>query len=90
MYRNAELWDGHTSSAGFAGSVSTGFIHATPGEMKSLRSSAEIIALIISTLSGCFQITIGFQGVKCSPLLETSRRLCKINLRKMVSARCIE
>jgi hypothetical protein len=30
----------------FFGRVSTGLIHATPGEIKSLRSSAERIALI--------------------------------------------
>lgn len=35
-----------------AGSVSTGFIHATPGEMKSLRSSADSIALIVEALLG--------------------------------------
>lgn len=35
-------------SSGFCkGNVSTGFIQATPGEMKSLRSSADKIALII-------------------------------------------
>jgi hypothetical protein len=31
-----------------AGSFSTGFIHATPGDMKSFRSSAERIALILT------------------------------------------
>lgn len=37
------------SSEGFAaGKVSTGFIHATPGEIKSFRSSADRIALMIS------------------------------------------
>ena len=37
---------GHTliSSGACFGSVSTGLIHATPGEMKSLRSSADRIA----------------------------------------------
>jgi hypothetical protein len=36
-------------STGFAaGSVSTGFIQATPGDMKSFRSSAERIALILT------------------------------------------
>lgn len=30
-----------------AGSVSTGFIHATPGEIKSFRSSEDRIALIM-------------------------------------------
>lgn len=35
-------------STGFAaGSVSTGFTQATPGDMKSFRSSAERIALIL-------------------------------------------
>ena len=29
-----------------AGKVSTGFIHATPGDMKSFKSSAESIALM--------------------------------------------
>lgn len=40
----------HTLSAeGFAaGKVSTGFIHATPGDIKSFKSSAERIALMIS------------------------------------------
>lgn len=32
----------------FFGSVSTGLMHATPGEIKSLRSSAERIALMAS------------------------------------------
>lgn len=35
-----------------AGSVSIGFIHATPGDMKSFRSSAERMALIVSRGSG--------------------------------------
>lgn len=35
-------------SLGFcSGSVSTGFMQATPGDMKSLRSSADKIALIV-------------------------------------------
>lgn len=40
----------HTEESGALalGSVSTGFIHATPGEMKSFRSSAERIALIVT------------------------------------------
>jgi hypothetical protein len=33
-----------------AGSVSTGLMHATPGDMKSFRSSAERIALIIAVV----------------------------------------
>lgn len=39
----------HTlSPEGFAaGKVSTGFIHATPGEIKSFKSSADRIALMI-------------------------------------------
>ena len=36
----------------FAGRVSIGFIHATPGDMKSFRSSAERMALIVSKGSG--------------------------------------
>lgn len=32
----------------FGGRVSTGLIHATPGEMKSFRSSADRIALIVA------------------------------------------
>lgn len=32
----------------FCGRVSTGFIHATPGEMKSFRSSADRIALMVA------------------------------------------
>jgi hypothetical protein len=41
---------GHTdSSIGLvAGRVSTGFIQATPGDMKSFRSSAERIALMVT------------------------------------------
>jgi hypothetical protein len=35
------------------GRVSTGLMHATPGEMKSLRSSADRIALITFTLTVC-------------------------------------
>lgn len=35
-------------SSGFAGSVSIGFMHATPGDMKSFRSSAERMALMAS------------------------------------------
>lgn len=35
-----------TSFGGAAGSVSTGLMHATPGEMKSFRSSALRIALM--------------------------------------------
>lgn len=39
------------SLEGFAaGNVSTGFIHATPGDMKSFKSSAERIALMISRM----------------------------------------
>lgn len=41
---------GLTESAGVgfaAGRVSTGFMHATPGEMKSFRSSAERMALMV-------------------------------------------
>jgi hypothetical protein len=34
-------------SSGFAGRVSIGLIHATPGDMKSFRSSAERMALIV-------------------------------------------
>ena len=38
------------SVCGFAaGKVSTGLIHATPGEMKSFKSSAERIALMITS-----------------------------------------
>lgn len=36
-----------------AGRVSTGFMHATPGEMKSLRSSAERIALMVAVFGSC-------------------------------------
>ena len=37
-----------------AGSVSTGLIHATPGDIKSFRSSAERIALmIVDTSARC-------------------------------------
>lgn len=36
----------------FFGRVSTGLIHATPGEIKSLRSSAERIALIVADAGG--------------------------------------
>lgn len=36
-------------SAGFAGKVSIGFMHATPGDMKSFRSSAERMALMVSS-----------------------------------------
>jgi hypothetical protein len=35
-------------SCGFAGIVSIGFIHATPGDMKSFKSSAERMALIVN------------------------------------------
>ena len=44
----------HTElSSGFcAGKVSIGFIHATPGEIKSFRSSAERIALMVVGLVG--------------------------------------
>ena len=43
---------GHTliSSGACFGSVSTGLIHAKPGEIKSLRSSAEMIADIVLTM----------------------------------------
>jgi hypothetical protein len=34
------------------GNVSIGFMHATPGDMKSLRSSAERIALMVVSDSG--------------------------------------
>jgi hypothetical protein len=34
-----------------AGSVSTGLMHATPGDMKSFRSSAERIALMIAVVA---------------------------------------
>jgi hypothetical protein len=41
-------------SWGFAaGSVSMGFMQATPGEIKSLRSSAERIALMVGGTEGC-------------------------------------
>jgi hypothetical protein len=41
--------DEHTElSACCIGSVSMGFMHATPGDMKSLRSSAERMALMVS------------------------------------------
>lgn len=39
--RTSEFWES------FGGRVSTGLIHATPGEMKSLSSSADRIALIV-------------------------------------------
>jgi hypothetical protein len=40
------------SEDGFAvGRVSTGLIHATPGDMKSFRSSADRIALMIAVAS---------------------------------------
>lgn len=44
---------GHTliSSGACFGSVSTGLMHATPGEMKSLRSSADRIADIAVALN---------------------------------------
>jgi hypothetical protein len=35
-------------SSGFAGNVSMGLMHATPGDMKSFRSSAERMALMAS------------------------------------------
>jgi hypothetical protein len=35
-------------SSGFAGRVSIGFMHATPGDMKSFKSSAERMALMVS------------------------------------------
>lgn len=39
-------------SSGLAGKVSIGFMHATPGDMKSFRSSAESIALMLCSLGG--------------------------------------
>jgi hypothetical protein len=39
-------------SSDFAGKVSIGFMHATPGDMKSFRSSAERMALILSCGGG--------------------------------------
>lgn len=47
--KSAEGVRSHTSFSFvlFCGSVSTGLIHATPGEIKSLRSSADRIALIL-------------------------------------------
>jgi hypothetical protein len=45
---------GHRTAllSSFAGSVSIGFMHATPGDMKSLRSSAERIALMVADGGG--------------------------------------
>jgi hypothetical protein len=44
----------HTSSVSFAaGNVSIGFMQATPGDMKSFRSSAERIALIATSCARC-------------------------------------
>lgn len=42
----------HTSvfEGSFAGRVSTGLMHATPGEMKSFKSSADRIALIVAAI----------------------------------------
>jgi hypothetical protein len=40
-------WHTSGSTVFSRGSVSTGFMHATPGDMKSFRSSAESIALIV-------------------------------------------
>lgn len=37
------------SSGFWSGNVSTGLMHATPGEMKSLRSSADKMALIFTS-----------------------------------------
>lgn len=53
QFRADDGGEGHSTelSVGFCGGrVSIGFIHATPGDMKSFRSSAERIALILSCL----------------------------------------
>lgn len=39
-------------SSDFAGRVSIGFMHATPGDIKSFKSSAERMALIVSWYGG--------------------------------------
>ena len=63
--------DEHTElSACCTGSVSIGFIHATPGEMKSLRSSAERMALIVS---GVWRGFIERAGVLRSGQVECGR-----------------
>jgi hypothetical protein len=41
-------WRTELSEGFCAGRVSIGFMHATPGDMKSLRSSADSMALMVS------------------------------------------
>lgn len=52
-----------------AGRVSTGLMQATPGEMKSLRSSAERIADIVEDVSGRKRRRTRRRGIEdCDPL----------------------
>jgi hypothetical protein len=53
--------DKHTElSACCTGSVSIGFIHAMPGDMKSFKSSAERMALIGAAFGGVYRRELGY------------------------------
>jgi hypothetical protein len=98
--------DKHTElSACCTGSVSMGFMHATPGDIKSLRSSAERMALMVSGVWRGY-IELGY----CEPWKATkrsierqcnrtpeyaerqmrSKRRAQANIKSLTTGRCAE